>query len=104
MTIANRKGLASDYLKSIHAEWPVLRLTYQQFMKLPEYSATNPTGTTIGKRWRRLDGCYDKNFQRAGGKPRWIVCEYAECSPPEKHRVVITRYRLILICKGQPTS
>lgn len=31
----------------------VLRLTPDEFLALPEYSRSLPTGTTIGKRWRR---------------------------------------------------
>ena len=32
---------------------PRLRLTQREFDCLPEYSTTVPTGTTIGKRWKR---------------------------------------------------
>ena len=58
------------------AELPVLRLTPRQFAELREYSGTLPTGTTIGKRWKRLDGSHDRAFIKAGGKPRWMVGEY----------------------------
>lgn len=55
---------------------PPLRLRLADFEKLPEYSASLPTGTTIGKRWRRLDGAHDPDFLRAGGKPAWMIGQY----------------------------
>lgn len=39
---------------------------------LPEYSATIPTGTTPGKRWKRHDGAYDPSVN----DPFWIIGEY----------------------------
>lgn len=32
---------------------PIICMTQQEFDDLPEYSATLPTGTTPGKRWKR---------------------------------------------------
>lgn len=65
-----------------HARWwralPPLQITLNEALELREYSATNPTGTTIGKRWRRHDGSFDHEFIAAGGMPRWVICEYAE--------------------------
>jgi hypothetical protein len=61
-------------------EWekslPVMRLTPKEFKGLLEYSASLPTGTTPGKRWRRLNGAHDRAFIRRGGKPRWIIGQY----------------------------
>ena len=34
---------------------PTIALTMEQFLDLPNYSCTLPTGTTTGKRWRRAD-------------------------------------------------
>lgn len=62
----------------------VLRLTPRQFLELPEYSCSLPTGTTIGKRWRRLDGAHDREFIAGGGKPKWIIGEYLNSSGPAK--------------------
>lgn len=58
------------------AELQILRLTHREFDDLLEYSASLPTGTTIGKRWKRLDGAHDHAFIKSGGKPRWMVGEY----------------------------
>jgi hypothetical protein len=55
---------------------PRIRMLAEEFTRLSDYSATLPTGATIGKRWRRLEGCFDTAFKQAGGKPRWIIGEY----------------------------
>lgn len=44
---------------------------------LPEYSCSLPTGTTIGKRWRRNTG-----FGRQRGIGNWVIGEYVPCSIP----------------------
>lgn len=61
-----------------------LRMTCAEFKAMPEYSATYPTGTTIGKRWRRLNGIYDEVFLRHGGKPYWQIGEYVDHPDPKK--------------------
>lgn len=65
-------------------ELPGLRLTQREFDPLPEYSCSIPTGTTIGKRWKRHEGAYDQRFRAAGGKPWWIIGEYIEAADPKK--------------------
>lgn len=79
---------------------PHLRITYQEAKSLPEYSCSHPTGTTIGKRWRRHNGSYDRDWIRAGGKPYWLICEYAECDPPREDRVAIKMYRPLIRVKA----
>jgi len=63
-----------------HSAWirslPPLPMFRDEFDALPEYSATMPTGTTPGKRWRRHDGAHDVDFIAGGGKPVWLVGEY----------------------------
>ncbi|WP_152338585.1 hypothetical protein [Pseudorhizobium banfieldiae] len=51
---------------------PGLHLTRAEFEALDEYSATLPTGTTPGKRWRRHDGAYDPDCEN----PFWLIGEY----------------------------
>lgn len=46
-----------------------LTLTARQFDELPEYSCSFPTGTTIGKRWKRKKNYCDES-------EGWIVGEY----------------------------
>ena len=70
------------------ASLPILRLTSREFAALPEYSCSLPTGTTIGKRWKRLDGSHDQRFLASGGKPRWMVGEYT--------RYVVTSDRAVV--------
>jgi hypothetical protein len=94
-----------------HASLPKLRLTEQQFFSLPDYSASLPTGTTPGKRWRRLDGSFDHAFIASGGKPRWQIGEYDPLAPCDKEiermkrnnetppkNIKINWYRPLLIC------
>lgn len=58
---------------------PTLVLSKREFEDLPEYSCSLPTGTTIGKRWKR-----DRNFGRRSDRvgPEWDVAEYAESEIP----------------------
>lgn len=67
---------------------PPLRLTPQEFNKLLEYSASLPTGMTIGKRWKRLDGAHDHDFVKRGGTPAWMIGEYAAHEDPKKVRIL----------------
>ncbi len=60
---------------------PPMYGTFEELKVLPEYSATNPTGVTLGKTWRRHDGVYDCEFLARGGTPRWVICRYEEAEP-----------------------
>lgn len=75
-----------------------LRITARDFKDLGEYSCSFPTGTAIGKRWRRLEGSFSQAFVRAGGKPRWVIGEYVE--HPDPKTVGIKWYRPIIIVKS----
>lgn len=77
MSTVDDKALA--YWRSL----PPLRITFHEAEELYEYSATNPTGVVVGKRWRRYNGSFDEKFIRAGGKPRWVICQYEE-APSEQ--------------------
>ena len=51
-----------------------------ELAKLPEYSCSLPTGTTIGKRWRR-----DVHFNKPpAGRPapEWCIGEYFDDGTP----------------------
>jgi hypothetical protein len=76
------------------AKLPELRMSYVEFKALPEYSATHPTGTTIGKRWRRHDGAHDPIFRQRGGIPIWYVLEYV--AHPDPKLVGIKTYRPVI--------
>jgi len=75
MTVADHKYL--NYWRSL----PPLQITMAEAKKLPEYSATNPTGVTPGKRWRRHNGVFDRTAMSRGVIPRWVICEYQEAAP-----------------------
>lgn len=75
---------------------PALRITAREFRALPEYSCSLPTGTTPGKRWKRLDGAHDRNFLAAGGKPHWMIGEYDPACPPGAKIIKIFWYRPII--------
>lgn len=53
-----------------------VRMTKDEFLALPEYNTTLPTGVVPGKRWRRHDGIFDADFLSGGRKPVWLVGEY----------------------------
>jgi hypothetical protein len=55
-----------------YAGLPAMHLTRAEFDAMDEYSATLPTGTTAGKKWKRHDGAYDLSCE----KPIWIIGEY----------------------------
>ena len=74
---------------------PVIRLRPIEFTSLSEYSCSLPTGTTPGKRWRRLDGAFDHAWKAAGGVPRWIVGEYAAI-PGDPKNIKINWYRPVI--------
>ena len=65
------------------------RLTPREFCSLLEYSASLPTGTTPGKRWKRLDGVHDRLCK----DPCWVVGEYGK---PEGNSVPIHWYRPVI--------
>lgn len=79
MSTVDAKAL--EYWRSL----PPLYITPREFDKLLEYSSTNPTGVTPGKRWKRHNDIFDQGFRARGGIPRWVICEYRE-APPGKVR------------------
>jgi hypothetical protein len=52
---------------------PLVFMERAEMLELPEYSVTLPTGTTIGKRWRRRDP------QATSG---WTMGEYVPHADP----------------------
>lgn len=69
---------------------PVICMLQHEFDALPEYSATFPTGQTIGKMWRRHDGAHDRRCKN----PQWFVLQYVD--HPDPKLVGIKWYRPIL--------
>ena len=45
--------------------------TYDELQKLDEYSSSSPTGTIIGKFWRR-------GVEISGSATVWYLCEYID--------------------------
>lgn len=58
-------------------------MTAKEVAKLPAYNSSYPTGTTIGKRWKRTNGGIT-----------WI-CEYIEVKRPGYVAVRATRLMLV---------
>lgn len=79
---------------------PRLRVTPAEFHALLEYSCSLPTGTTPGKRWKRLDGAYDRRCTR----PRWMIGEYDPDCPPDATRIRIIWYRPIISLRAATAS
>lgn len=67
------KELAAISEANIYAGLKPLAIEISEFKKLSDYSASNPTGIIIGKRWR----------SRLSWKSKlWMVREYAESKDP----------------------
>lgn len=71
-----------------------LKISEKDFLALMEYSSTIPTGTTIGKRWRRGQRWRDKNGEI---KTKWYIGEYVEDPDP---KYVGIKWYIPLIEKG----
>jgi hypothetical protein len=81
------------------ADLPVLRIAQADFEVLPDYSATLPTGTTTGKRWKRLDGSFDRDFLALGGQPHWLIGEYGAPSADGKS-IRVNWYRPVVVVQA----
>lgn len=79
---------------------PRYRITCEEFLKLQDYSASLPTGTTPGKMWRRLDGDFDLAFKQGGGQPRWMIGQYDPDCPTGAERIKIFWYRPIIVYRA----
>jgi hypothetical protein len=87
-----------------NVEWyrslPKLPITLREFNRLPEYSASNPTGVIIGKAWRRHNGVHDHGFRNRGGIPFWVIVRY-EFDPADEKMALIVTYRPLIKVKAQ---
>jgi hypothetical protein len=53
-------------------------ISWSEFDALPEYSCSIPTGTTVGKKWKR-----PVPYEIRTDPPNtWVLGEYVECSVP----------------------
>lgn len=52
-------------------------ITRDELFSLPEYSCSTPTGTTIGKRWRRDVNAYRLPVVSAD-RHEWMIGEYVD--------------------------
>lgn len=86
-----------------------IELTKAEFDELGEYSGCSlPTGTSIGKRWKRNEDAYGprSSISLAEEKmgdvfPDWWMGEYYELNPPVKDTVGI-RWKKIRLKKETP--
>lgn len=66
------------------AKAPTLKISQRDFDDLLEYSCSLPTGTTIGKRWKRNQSAYVTPRKVLFGlitrrpKANWFIGEYVE--------------------------
>jgi hypothetical protein len=72
---------------------PKMRMTLAEFERLPEYSASYPTGTTPGKMWRRHDGAHDPSRRF---EPLWVICQYDPDCPDDAKTIKILSYRPVI--------
>lgn len=55
-------------------------ISRSELAQLPEYSCSVPTGTTLGKRWRRNLNAYRPD--RVGVPAEWVIGEYVAHPDP----------------------
>lgn len=83
-----------------------LKLTQREFDQLPEYSASLPTGTTVGKRWKRHwrepQSCGVPSshpaYRHIPPKDGWQIGEYVE--HPDPGLVGIKWYEVELVTEA----
>ena len=86
-------ALATVELDERVVDLPPLSVDQDELAELREYSASIPTGTTIGKRWRRDLNAYvrpvvaclhffDGAPVREVLPPLWVIGEYVACDEP----------------------
>ena len=72
-------------------------LTVDEFLEMAEYSATLPTGTTIGKKWLR-DNNEPRRFHgvEPDAKPDWWTGEYVPDADPKMVGIKWRRVKLVI--------
>jgi hypothetical protein len=77
----------------------IVFMSERKVKKLPEYSTSLPTGTTIGKRWKA-----DKNARRhpedRTPKPDWMLAEYYDIN--DVNKVGIRWTKIIVVAESSP--
>ena len=71
-------------------------LSETEFKELRQYSCTLPTGTTVGKQWKRNENAYGPT---RGPEPDWWMGEYIDHEDPE--RIGIHWRRIIHKCRRE---
>jgi hypothetical protein len=84
-------------------------MTLETFERLPEYSASRPSGVYEGKMWRRHNGAFDREFLARGGKPEWLLCWYGESDKPgyvsnNSRKIILVTGELPTLEKEQPCA
>ena len=96
---ADRKISSCPDVEECRTKGPALtafHLTKAEFDALPEYSATLPTGTTPGKRWKRHDGLFDPTCT----DPKWMIGEYDPIDDGKGSTIKINWYWPVLVVPG----
>lgn len=87
--------LVSDLMfAASHAQLPELELSEDALSQLLTYSTSIPTGTTLGKRWKR-NPLYRRYSDNALPKHLWVVGEYVP--HPDPGLVGICWYRVKVV-------
>lgn len=73
----------------------IVRMAQAEFDGLLDYSCSLPTGTTIGKRWKRGEPYYGT------GPKEWFQGEYVACDKPDH---VGIKWSKIEIVDATPTK
>lgn len=95
MVMANA-AVSEARLSASFAKLPPMYVTLRELEDLPEYSASLPTGTTPGKRWKRHAGSGDLVFLAGGGRPRWMIGQYDPAAKPSDPSINIFWFRPVI--------
>lgn len=89
--VAPRGSVTHELAQEQRRERLTLYLFAWELESMPEYSTTLPTGTTVGKLWKR-----NLNVHHRRAEPRWLVCMYGPDSDPKMvaiwHAEVVLRH------------
>lgn len=79
-----------DDLRAMVAKLEPDHMSRRAFDSLGEYSCSMPTGTTVGKVWKRNLTAF-RHYLGTDRPPVWVICEYVQNPTPGMVGIVYRR-------------